>query len=170
LFIEDGSITNAKIGNVIQSNNYVAGKSGWIINKNGFAEFQNIKARGEIEATSGKLENVIIEKNCEIKGTLKVENIEGDVVKFYSLGNGETITIPPQSFDRIIQVVIIATTHNSKWCRLWLNDDKFFEIKNGGNDRFFYYWNSPSTILKANTAGVFKYDSEDRYFQITVLA
>ncbi|HEJ9439965.1 TPA: DUF1983 domain-containing protein, partial [Proteus mirabilis] len=38
LFIEDGSITNAKIGNVIQSNNYVAGKSGWIINKNGFAE------------------------------------------------------------------------------------------------------------------------------------
>ncbi|HAI2653712.1 TPA: host specificity protein J, partial [Escherichia coli] len=33
LFIEDGSITNAKIGNVIQSNNYVAGKSGWIINK-----------------------------------------------------------------------------------------------------------------------------------------
>ncbi|MEN0657185.1 phage tail tip fiber protein [Proteus mirabilis] len=170
LFIEDGSITNAKIGNVIQSNNYVAGKLGWIINKNGFAEFQNIKARGEIEATSGKLENVIIEKNCEIKGTLKVENIEGDVVKFYSLGNGETITIPPQSFDRIIQVVIIATTHNSKWCRLWLNDDKFFEIKNGGNDRFFYYWNSPSTILKANTAGVFKYDSEDRYFQITVLA
>lgn len=170
LFIEDGSITNAKIGNVIQSNNYLNGRPSWIINKNGFAEFQNIKARGEIEATSGKLENVIIEKNCEIKGTLKVENIEGDVVKFYSLGNGETITIPPQSFDRIIQVVIIATTHNSKWCRLWLNDDKFFEIKNGGNDRFFYYWNSPSTILKANTAGVFKYDSEDRYFQITVLA
>lgn len=47
LFIEDGSITNAKIGNVIQSNNYVAGKSGWIINKNGFGEFQNIKARGK---------------------------------------------------------------------------------------------------------------------------
>ncbi|MCI9757922.1 host specificity protein J, partial [Proteus mirabilis] len=60
LFIEDGSITNAKIGNVIQSNNYVAGKSGWIINKNGFAELQNIKARGEIEATSGRLKNVVI--------------------------------------------------------------------------------------------------------------
>ncbi|MCI9779041.1 host specificity protein J, partial [Proteus mirabilis] len=60
LFIEDGSITNAKIGNVIQSNNYVAGKLGWIINKNGFAEFQNIKARGEIEATSGRLKNVVI--------------------------------------------------------------------------------------------------------------
>ncbi|UWT99001.1 phage tail protein [Proteus vulgaris] len=170
LFIEDGSITNAKIGNVIQSNNYVAGKSGWIINKNGYAEFDNAKFRGEIKATKGTMNNVIIGEDCEIKGTLKVENIEGDIVKFYSLGNGETITIPPQSFDRVIQVVTIATTHNSKWCRLWLNDDKFFEIKNGGNYEDFVYWNSPSTTLKANTPGVFRYDSEDRYFKITLLA
>ncbi|UXA35605.1 DUF1983 domain-containing protein [Proteus terrae] len=170
LFIEDGSITNAKIGNVIQSNNYVAGKSGWIINKNGYAEFENAKFRGEIKATKGTMNNVIIDKDCEIKGTLKVENIEGDIVKFYSLGNGETITIPAQSFDRVIQVVTIATTHNSKWCRLWLNDDKFFEIKNGGNYEDFVYWNSPSTTLKANTPGVFRYDSEDRYFKITLLA
>ncbi|HEJ9486110.1 TPA: DUF1983 domain-containing protein, partial [Proteus mirabilis] len=80
LFIEDGSITNAKIGNVIQSNNYVAGKSGWIINKNGFGEFQNIKARGEIEATSGRLKNVVIEESCEILGKLNVENLEGNIV------------------------------------------------------------------------------------------
>lgn len=170
LFIEDGSITNAKIGNVIQSNNYVTGESGWIINKNGYAEFDNAKFRGEIKATKGTMNNVIIDKDCEIKGTLKVENIEGDIVKFYSLGNGETITIPAQSFDRVIQVVTIATTHNSKWCRLWLNDDKFFEIKNGGRVDDFYYWNSPSTTLKANTPGVFRYDSEDRYFKITLLA
>lgn len=170
LFIEDGSITNAKIGNVIQSNNYVPEKSGWIINKNGYAEFENAKFRGEIKATKGTMNNVIIDKDCEIKGTLKVENIEGDIVKFYSLGNGETITIPPQSFDRVIQVVTIATTHNSKWCRLWLNDNKFFEIKNGGRVDDFYYWNSPSTILEANMTGIFRYDSEDRYFKITVLA
>ena len=80
LFIEDGSITNAKIGNVIQSNNYVAGKSGWIINKNGFGEFQNIKARGEIEAISGRLKNVVIEESCEILGTLNVENLEGNII------------------------------------------------------------------------------------------
>ncbi|WP_337155186.1 phage tail tip fiber protein, partial [Proteus terrae] len=170
LFIEDGSITNAKIGDVIQSNNYVAGKSGWIINKNGYAEFDNAKFRGEIKATKGTMNNVIIDKDCEIKGTLKVENIEGDIVKFYSIGNGEVITIPAQSFDRVIQVVTIATTHNSKWCRLWLNDNKFFEIKNGGNYEEFTYWNSPSTTLKANTPGVFRYDSEDRYFKITLLA
>ncbi|CAI8793489.1 Host specificity protein J [Pseudomonas sp. IT-P12] len=32
-FIEDGSITNAKIGNTIQSNDYVAGTSGWRLGK-----------------------------------------------------------------------------------------------------------------------------------------
>lgn len=32
-FIEDGSITNAKIGNTIQSNDYVAGTSGWKLGK-----------------------------------------------------------------------------------------------------------------------------------------
>ncbi|HEK2026278.1 TPA: DUF1983 domain-containing protein, partial [Proteus mirabilis] len=80
LFIEDGSITNAKIGNVIQSNNYLNGRPSWTINKNGFAEFQNIKARGEIEATSGRLKNVVIEESCDILGKLKVENLEGNIV------------------------------------------------------------------------------------------
>ncbi|WP_272669073.1 TipJ family phage tail tip protein, partial [Providencia sp. PROV178] len=40
-YIEDGSITNAKIGNVIQANGYKAGKSGWKIDKEGDAEFNN---------------------------------------------------------------------------------------------------------------------------------
>lgn len=79
-FIEDSSITNAKIGNVIQSNNYMDGKPVWIINKNGYAEFQNIKARGEIEATSGRLKKVVIEESCEILGKLNVENLEGNIV------------------------------------------------------------------------------------------
>ena len=34
-FIQDGTITNAKIGNFIQSNNYVAGVSGWRLDKGG---------------------------------------------------------------------------------------------------------------------------------------
>lgn len=40
-FIQDGTITNAKIANVIQSNNYVAGVSGWQINKNGVIEINS---------------------------------------------------------------------------------------------------------------------------------
>lgn len=53
-FIEDGSIDNAKIGNYIQSNNYVGGSSGWRITKDGASEFNNVIVRGEIHAAVGK--------------------------------------------------------------------------------------------------------------------
>jgi len=49
--IRDASITNAKIGNVIQSNNYEAGKSGWLLNKAGFLECFQIFARGKIDGS-----------------------------------------------------------------------------------------------------------------------
>lgn len=48
-FIQDGSITNAKIGNYIQSNNFVAGSAGWRIDKNGNAELH-----GKLYADSGQ--------------------------------------------------------------------------------------------------------------------
>lgn len=47
-FIQNGSITNAKIGNYIQSNNFVAGSTGWRIDKNGNAELH-----GKLYADSG---------------------------------------------------------------------------------------------------------------------
>ncbi|MEX6422922.1 host specificity protein J [Escherichia coli] len=37
-FIQDGTISNAKIGNFIQSNNYVAGSAGWKLDKGGTFE------------------------------------------------------------------------------------------------------------------------------------
>ena len=43
--IQDGEVTNAKIGGFIQSTNYVAGSSGWNINKSGSAEFNDITVR-----------------------------------------------------------------------------------------------------------------------------
>lgn len=52
-FIQDGTITNAKIGEYIQSTNYVYGMLGWTINKNGYAEFNNVTVRGALYATSG---------------------------------------------------------------------------------------------------------------------
>nr|CAK6604296.1 central tail fiber J [Klebsiella phage vB_Kpn_K63PH128] len=66
--IQDGSITNAKIGNVIQSNNYIAGEQGWMIDKNGDSEFQNTTVRGTIYATDGIF-----------KGTLQAESFIGDI-------------------------------------------------------------------------------------------
>ena len=52
-FIQDGSITNAKIGNRIQSNNYVQGSQGWAIDKSGFAELSNATVRGSLYASNG---------------------------------------------------------------------------------------------------------------------
>jgi len=51
--IQDGSITNAKIGNRIQSNNYVQGSQGWAIDKSGSADFNNATVRGSLYASNG---------------------------------------------------------------------------------------------------------------------
>ena len=46
-FLEDGSITNAKIGNYIQSNNYVAGISGWKLFFDGTFEINSSLGAGQ---------------------------------------------------------------------------------------------------------------------------
>lgn len=51
--IKDGSITNAKIGNRIQSNDYVTGSQGWAIDKSGTAELSNATVRGNLYANNG---------------------------------------------------------------------------------------------------------------------
>ncbi len=67
-FIQDGSITNAKIGNIIQSNDYKEGEKGWQIPKNGNPEFNDGIFRGKIYATDG-----------DFKGTVHAEKFIGDV-------------------------------------------------------------------------------------------
>ncbi|MBK3510696.1 phage tail protein [Pseudomonas sp. MF6747] len=57
-FLEDGSITNAKIGNYIQSNDYVAGTSGWKLFFDGTFEINSSfggKARQVINSAGGKV-------------------------------------------------------------------------------------------------------------------
>lgn len=52
-FIAEGSITNAKIGNVIQSNNYVAGQQGWQLNKSGQFEINGtVAGQGRLTITN----------------------------------------------------------------------------------------------------------------------
>ncbi|WP_410316492.1 DUF1983 domain-containing protein [Klebsiella pneumoniae] len=51
--IAHGSITNAKIGNEIRSNNFVDGSQGWRIAKYGSSQFNNVIVRGRVEANSG---------------------------------------------------------------------------------------------------------------------
>lgn len=74
-FIQNGSIDNAKIGSVIQSDNYIAGVQGWYLNKNGTLELRNIYARGDIEASSLKA-NILMVNTANINdasvNTLKI--------------------------------------------------------------------------------------------------
>lgn len=106
-FIENGSINNAKIGNVIQSNNYVEGQSGWSINKDGGAQFNNVIVRGAVYATDGWF-----------NGTVYANRIEGDIGSFaINIAQHRTRKVPKatwqwfelarfrrQNFDQVINI------------------------------------------------------------------
>ncbi|MEB5886310.1 TipJ family phage tail tip protein [Enterobacter roggenkampii] len=52
-FIQDGTITNAKIGDFIQSNNYVAGAVGWRLDKSGtFENYGSTAGEGSMKQTN----------------------------------------------------------------------------------------------------------------------
>ncbi|SAB23657.1 phage tail protein [Enterobacter hormaechei] len=52
-FIQDGTIGNAKIGNYIQSNNYVAGSVGWRLDKGGtFENYGSTAGEGSMKQTN----------------------------------------------------------------------------------------------------------------------
>ncbi|MEQ5136900.1 MULTISPECIES: TipJ family phage tail tip protein [Providencia] len=95
-FIADASISNAKIGNVIQSNNFVSGKSGWQINKNGTPEFNDGVFRGKIYARDG-----------EFRGTVYVDKLVGDnatATIYKEVSKGE---IHGKRYDQIIETSVI---------------------------------------------------------------
>lgn len=52
-WIKDATITSAKIAQQIQSSNYASGSAGWMINKDGRAEFNNVTVRGSVIVQGG---------------------------------------------------------------------------------------------------------------------
>ncbi|EFJ98782.1 phage tail tip fiber protein [Escherichia coli] len=78
-FIQDGTIENAKIGNYIQSNNYVAGSAGWKLDKAGDAEFNNVTVRGVVYASGGSFTGEIQATSGKFKGTVEAQSFIGDV-------------------------------------------------------------------------------------------
>ncbi|EET8106817.1 DUF1983 domain-containing protein [Escherichia coli] len=71
--IADAAITTAKIAQQVQSTNYASGSTGWMINKNGSAEFNNVTVRGAVYASSGKF-----------SGSLEAKTFIGDVANMYT--------------------------------------------------------------------------------------
>lgn len=82
--IGTGNITNAYIGNIIESTGYSPGVTGWRINKDGTAEFRNVIVRGNVEATSLKAGEVFV---GTIQSTVYSAGVSG--WKIFENGNAE---------------------------------------------------------------------------------
>ncbi|WP_272526891.1 phage tail tip fiber protein, partial [Providencia sp. PROV198] len=94
--IQDGSITNAKIGNVIQSNDFKKGEKGWQIPKNGNPEFNDGTFRGKVYANDG-----------EFKGTVYVERLIGDNGTATTYKQASKSEIHGSKYDQVIETSII---------------------------------------------------------------
>ncbi|WP_242024248.1 phage tail tip fiber protein [Klebsiella pneumoniae] len=77
--IRDGSITNAKIGNEIRSNNFVDGSNGWRIAKDGSSQFNNVIVRGRVEANSGSFHGTIDATDGIFRGSVEANSFIGDI-------------------------------------------------------------------------------------------
>ncbi|WP_193146538.1 TipJ family phage tail tip protein [Serratia marcescens] len=103
-FIKDAAIDSAKIAQHIQSSNWISGQRGWAINKNGYAEFQQVTVRGSVYADAGNFNNGTIGnchilENCVIDGKLSAANIEGNLVQ----GNSFSFSIFNTNDYRIVR-------------------------------------------------------------------
>ncbi|MBB7042959.1 phage tail protein [Escherichia coli] len=96
-FIKDASITTAKIAQQIQSSNYVSGSAGWMINKNGNAEFNNVTVRGTVFASSGEFSGVVKAKSFEggiCSGTTGTRNSSGTItINITPMGANSTLLL-----------------------------------------------------------------------------
>ncbi|WP_314419132.1 fibronectin type III domain-containing protein [Pseudescherichia vulneris] len=116
--LQDGIIDSAKISQQLQSTNW-DGVNGWMINKNGTANFGNVNVRGNIQATSGTLDNVTINDSCTIRGTLSAARIVGDQCRPQTSG----ITTSPNIWGG-------KPTANQLYTVLRINGEDFDRIMN----------------------------------------
>lgn len=76
-FIENGTISSAKIAQEISSNNYDGNgyhKYGWYINKNGHAQFMNVWVKGNINASSGNFTGAVNATSGTFRGDVYANN------------------------------------------------------------------------------------------------
>ena len=113
VIIGTGHITNAMIGSVIQSSNY-GSNTGWYINKDGTAIFNNVYARGDIEATSLK-SNTLMVKTGNIDDlsvtTLKIaDNAVVLPVGAFSSGSVKTSTVQTVTIEGTGAPIFLSAT------------------------------------------------------------
>lgn len=83
-FIKNGSIDNAKIGNVITSYNWNGSDQGWAIVKDGWATFNNVTVRGTVYANAGVFNGTVYATDGKFSGTVEANSFIGDVANMYT--------------------------------------------------------------------------------------
>ena len=117
-FIQDGTISNAKIGNFIQSNNYVAGSAGWKLNKAGDAEFNNVTVRGVVYASGGSFTGEIQATSGKFKGTVEAQSFIGDVC---NMGVADDLYGEGSTFDMTRTITYMDTANTTKTITVMAN-------------------------------------------------
>lgn len=132
--IKDGTITNAKIGDFIKSNNW-DGNNGWYIGKDGWSSFLNVTVRGTIYGNDGYF-----------NGTVYANRIEGDVMiaesktipfrNYDSVPSGdyEIFRINGENFDRQIDTNLIV------WCSCYQRNYFRLIVQTPGKGDVEYYY------------------------------
>lgn len=78
-FIKNGSIDNAKIGNVITSYNWNGSDQGWAIVKDGWATFNNVTVRGTVYANAGVFNGTVYATGGKFSGVVEATSFVGDI-------------------------------------------------------------------------------------------
>lgn len=108
LLVKNGSIGNAQIADQINSNNWQSGADGWMINKNGYAEFNQITVRGTVYANAGSFTGNVYATDGWFRGTVYAEKIEGDVAKAVVLGFNGSVNIPAVNYNRHLVIPYVG--------------------------------------------------------------
>ncbi|EKG5461771.1 DUF1983 domain-containing protein [Salmonella enterica] len=108
LLVKNGSIGNAQIADQINSNNWSSGAAGWMINKNGYAEFNQITVRGTVYANAGSFTGNVYATDGWFRGAVYAEKIEGDVAKAVVLGFNGSVHIPAVNYNRHLVIPYVG--------------------------------------------------------------
>ncbi|QMP82726.1 tail fiber protein [Escherichia phage vB_EcoS_011D2] len=108
LLVKNGSIGNAQIADQINSNNWSSGAAGWMINKNGYAEFNQVTVRGGVYASYGSFTGSVYAQDGWFRGTVYAEKIEGDVAKAVVLPIWGSVNIPAVNYNRHLVIPYVG--------------------------------------------------------------
>lgn len=112
-FIKDGSIDNAKIGNVITSYNWNGNDQGWAIVKDGWATFNNVTVRGTVYATNGKFTGEVQATSGTFKGTVQANKFVGDIVAIHTFPDSSTVYNSSQRVARFCYRYVDSTSEGT---------------------------------------------------------